>query len=373
MQDITPDLLEAVERSFRDNLGKNKKIKTLQKALEDGKATYHEADQYAVEVGQELAKAFREHISSDTLPDGKMYYNIASRVIPPPLRASHEEIADFAETMQRGMNERANIEIKAVRPKYNGGKEKGLIEYAVQADQYDSIRRSFEEDLINFGQAVVTDALRENAEFQYGAGLSPVIRRTTNGGCCDWCSKLAGTYPYEDVRDTGNDVYRRHRSCRCRIVFDPGEGKVQNVHTKRWEEQTERTLRIPQIPASTITAKVISGRYSLKLGKQQYDKHIRGTKEYVRYEEARKKKGLGPQSRLTISYEEAQKIIENQSGTGIIKTRRDGTPTDIEWITCDKVIGQYFHKGNFYDTKKAMIIHGRRGSHIVPQKGNNYD
>ena len=239
MQDITPDLLEAVERSFRSNLGKNKRIKTLQKALEDGKATYHEADQYAVEVGQELAKAFRKHISSDTLPDGKMYYNIASRVIPPPLRASFEEIADFAETMQRGMNERAKLGIKAVRPKYNAGREEGLIEYAVQADQYDSIRRSFEEDLINFGQAVVTDALRENAEFQYGAGLSPVIRRTTNGGCCDWCSKLAGTYPYEDVRDTGNDVYRRHRSCRCRIVFDPGEGKVQNVHTKRWEEKRD--------------------------------------------------------------------------------------------------------------------------------------
>ena len=79
----------------------------------------------------------------------------------------------------------------------------------------------------------MTDALKENAEFQYGAGLSPVIRRTANGGCCDWCAKLAGTYPYADVRDIGNDVYRRHRSCRCCIVYDPGEGKVQDVHTKQ--------------------------------------------------------------------------------------------------------------------------------------------
>ena len=63
-----------------------------------------------------------------------MYYNIASRVIPPPLRSSYEEIADFAEAIQKGMNERAKLGIKAIRPKYNAGREKGLIEYAAQAD-----------------------------------------------------------------------------------------------------------------------------------------------------------------------------------------------------------------------------------------------
>lgn len=132
-------------------------------------------------------------------------------------------------------------------------------------------------------------------------------------------------------------------------------------------------LRLTQIAASTILEKVRNGEYKLKLGLQQYRKHVSGTKEYMVYEAARKKKGLGPQSKLTISYEEAQKIIEEKSGTGIIKCRRDGTPTNVEWITCDKIIGQYCDNGQFYDTKKAMIIHGKKGSHIVPQKGNKYD
>lgn len=232
---MAPELLEAVERSFRRNLQNNNRIKELMKALEEGRATYHEADQFALEVGQALAKAFNEHISGDTLPDGKMYYNIASRVLPPPLQATYEEVSSFAEAMQRGMNERAKLGIEPVRAAYNADREKGLIERACGADKYEDVRKSFEGDLVNFSQAVVTDTLKANAEFQYQAGLSPVIHRRTNGGCCDWCSKLAGDYPYEDVRDTGNDVYRRHRDCRCRVTYDPGEGRIQNVHTKRWE------------------------------------------------------------------------------------------------------------------------------------------
>ena len=83
-----------MERSFRENLNNNKEIARLQELLSTGKATYHEADKYAVEVGQALAKAFHDNVTADVLPDGRMYYNIASRVLPPPLRMSYEEIAN---------------------------------------------------------------------------------------------------------------------------------------------------------------------------------------------------------------------------------------------------------------------------------------
>ncbi len=132
-------------------------------------------------------------------------------------------------------------------------------------------------------------------------------------------------------------------------------------------------LRIPQIPASTISKKIEKGEYSLKLSQQNYDKHIEGTFDYERYRKSREEKGLGSQSILTITKEEAQNIINTQSGTGIIKVRKDGTPTDLEWITCDKVIGKYYNKGQFHDTNKAIIYHGKKGSHLVPQKGSHYD
>ena len=234
MTDIVPELQDAIENTFRANLKNSKRIAELQEALEIGTANFGAADQYALEVGQALADAFHKHVSSGTLPDGKMYYNIAERVIPTSCRASHSEIADYAVAMVRGMNERAGLGIAPQSPKLNTDRIKGLVERACSADQYDDICKSFESDLVNYSQSVATDTLIENAEFQWSAGLSPVIHRTASANCCEWCADLAGDYPYEEVRETGSDVYRRHRDCNCEITFDPGSGRVQNVHTKRW-------------------------------------------------------------------------------------------------------------------------------------------
>lgn len=229
--------MEAVENSFRRNLEQNSKIKELQEVLASGKLVGDEADRYALEVGQALAKAFAENVTSDALPDGKMFYNIASRVIPPPLQSTHEEVSSFAQAMYQGMNERAKMGMKAQRSKYNTDREKGIVEHACSGETYEDVQKTVESSLVGFAQSVATETMKANAEFQYQAGLSPVIRRSANGGCCAWCAKLAGAYPYEDVRATGSDVYRRHRDCRCKVFFDPGDGKVQNVHTKRWEKK----------------------------------------------------------------------------------------------------------------------------------------
>lgn len=135
----------------------------------------------------------------------------------------------------------------------------------------------------------------------------------------------------------------------------------------------ENLLRIPQIPASTITQKVRNGEYSLKPSIQQFNKHVEGTKEYQQYMESRIKEGLNAQSKLSVSRDEVAKIIEKYSGTGIIKVRKDGTPLNIEQITVDKVIGSYMQHGEWVETKKAAIHYSRRGTHVVPIKGNNYD
>ena len=49
------------------------------------------------------------------------------------------------------------------------------------------------------------------------------------GDCCDWCRKVAGVYHSTDIPD---DVYRRHRFCRCTVEYDPGDGKKKSA----WEK-----------------------------------------------------------------------------------------------------------------------------------------
>lgn len=136
---------------------------------------------------------------------------------------------------------------------------------------------------------------------------------------------------------------------------------------------TERQLRIPAVAASSITKKVEAGEYSLKLSDQNYNKHVEGHRDYERYAASREAKGQNPPSVLTISKEEAQEIINKQSGTGIIRVNRDGTPRNIEDITCDRIVGKYYPHGIFHETNKAAIHHGSQGSHLIPQSGGNYD
>ena len=131
--------------------------------------------------------------------------------------------------------------------------------------------------------------------------------------------------------------------------------------------------RIPQIPASTITEKIHNGQYSTKLSSQQFDKHVLGTAKYEEYLNTRLSGGGNPQSVITISKDEAQKIIETKAGTGIIKVDRNGNARPQEQITCDNIIGQYYYNGQYIDTNKAVIHYGKRNSHIVPVKGDNYD
>lgn len=116
-----------------------------------------------------------------------------------------------------------------------------------------------------------------------------------------------------------------------------------------------------------------SGEYSLKLSQQNYDKHLEGTFDYERYRKSRERQGLSPQGTLTITKEEAQRIITEKSGTGIVKARKDGSAMNIEKVSWEKVVGYYYDKGKKIDTNKVAIHYGKKGAHIVPIKGNDYD
>ncbi|MDD6201372.1 MAG: hypothetical protein PUB13_00270 [Lachnospiraceae bacterium] len=81
--------------------------------------------------------------------------------------------------------------------------------------------------------ACITEKIQQ--DFQNGFDKSSMIEEL-HGGCCEWCRALAGTYSYPDVP---KDVYRRHQRCRCIVEYYPGNGKRQNVHSKKWKNSDE--------------------------------------------------------------------------------------------------------------------------------------
>lgn len=258
MEDITPGLLQKIQKDFQSEFDKSKTISELYKKVRDGTVTYSEANKFSIKVGEILSGAFKNNISSDILPNGRMYYNIAKGILEPTLTRNHELITDVTSRIQTALNKSANIGIKAITPEINQSRIDGLIDKVSDAEVYDDVAWVLDEPIVNFSQSIVDDTVKANAEFQHKSGLSPQIVRTSSGKCCEWCSRLVGTYEYGDVRDTGNDVFRRHSNCRCEVTFHNGK-KRQDVWSKqKWiadDEILEERKNIGMKSASAETPK----------------------------------------------------------------------------------------------------------------------
>lgn len=150
--------------------------------------------------------------------------------------------------------------------------------------------------------------------------------------------------------------------------FGREQTKRSNARAKKYKD----SLNIDQ-NRNIIKERMSNGEYSLSLSKQQYLKHVDGTKQYADYQRTRIEKGNSPQGRLFLSEDEALEFIQKYSGTGIPKINSKGIVSNIEFVSSEKIIGQYYKDGKWIDTKRAAIHHGKKGSHIVPVEEKNND
>lgn len=225
--DIVPELLEKIRKEFHENFSKSEKIKALEAKVRDGTATYIEAQRYAEETGNILAQVFKKHITEEALPDGRMYYNIAQRILQPTLGENHKLITDITTQVQNALNKKAGLGIKAIVPELNQDRVDGLVNHLDHAETFEEVARTLDEPIKQHAMSVVSDAIEANAKFQHDAGLQPKIVRKAESKCCEWCSGLAKTYLYPD--EVPKDVYRRHDRCRCTVDYVVGKSR-RNVH-----------------------------------------------------------------------------------------------------------------------------------------------
>lgn len=137
--------------------------------------------------------------------------------------------------VQEQANEAARIGIKAQKADLNRDRIDGIVN-RISSEPFDVVFWLLGAPIQNFMRSVVDDHVEENADFQYKSGLQPVIKRTTDGKCCKWCSERAGTYPYKP--DMDRDVFRRHENCGCTVAYYPDvkSKERQDVRNKQWYE-----------------------------------------------------------------------------------------------------------------------------------------
>lgn len=256
---------------FGKKLRDDDTLSGLTEKLEKGTAVYADAQEYAYRVGAALSETFREELSSDVLPDGRMYFNIANRVVRDPLTRAYKLIADECEAVQAGLNRAAGIGLTPQRPAFPENRIKGFVDRISSEPNYDDVSWILGEPVRTYSQSIVDDSVRANAEQHYKAGLSPRIIRTSAAHCCEWCNDVAGTYDYPAVP---KDVYRRHNFCRCQVEYDPRTGRRQDVHTRRWSDEKNYKQSGKSLTRSGVD-EVAAGKLPKKLSRYIPDEKLR--------------------------------------------------------------------------------------------------
>lgn len=262
--DVVPELLAKIQKDFQQQFNSSREVAAILGSIKSKMATYKEANEFAVKVGEMLANSYGKFLTPETLPEGRMWFNIASRILEPTLHTNYSLITDVCQAAQTKLNKDAGIGLKAIKPGFDENRVKGIVDKVSNTEDFEEVEWVLQEPVVNFSQSVVDDSIKTNAEFHYKSGLTPKIRRTaepaetrsvtrkTKKGKtytvtyhvpCKWCQALAGTYDYPEVP---TNVYRKHENCRCTVEYI-SDGKRQNVHTKKWVGEMPADERRKQI------------------------------------------------------------------------------------------------------------------------------
>ena len=239
--DVVPQLNEAIQTSFKSNVMKDRKIAQISKRIRDGTATFADGHDYAERLGENLSKALSTNLTAQTLPDGRLYYNIAQRTVTPALEENYNLTNDVAQSIQKIYDKKSKIGLGTVKADFPAERIQGLIDkMTVDGISLDDALAWIKEPIINNSEAFFDDFIDSNAKFRSDVGLKATLTRTAEPGCCKWCEDLAGTYDYGSAPP---DIYRRHEFCRCTVTYQV-QKTSQNVWSKRtWESSTEEIDR----------------------------------------------------------------------------------------------------------------------------------
>ncbi len=375
--------LSELLRRYQEALAADRELQSFLQKAKRGMLTAGETQLAAGKAGRRLGELLSRALS-EISKDGPLSLQDAMAIVPKSLRRNYDFVSALLEGMQK------DGALRQAVPAFDAERAQNLAKRAASYDRFAEHTRDFTELVENNSRGIVDDSQRETAEARYRMGLQPVIVRSQMGECCAWCAEVAGTYAY-DPTHMDKRVFRRHRGCGCLIELGrEGRREVVNNYTKadRRQDAIDIRQRIkameldPDYPSPAemirrrqeglldpnnrgeIAGRIIRGEYSLKQKHQKYLQHIKGTPQYKSATLGRKR----DQSYLVISEKEAQSIIFDLSGKGVVKFLQ-GKAEHKEYIDAGRVIG-YYADGDreWKPTNRVAIHHASDGSHIIPVK-----
>lgn len=238
MADIGAELLKIIRAEFQKSCKADKYIQSVLKKIEGGTAKMEEVALLSKQLGFRASQAIGAHVNVAALPGGKMYYNIADTILTGVLKDNYDVINSAAAECQKALDKTAGINITPQQAAFPTERVQAVVNAASAPDIAEEVMiRRMTAPAQNITESFYNDYVQKNVKLRSDAGLDCYIIRNDHGGCCKWCSKLAGKYHYPE--DVPKDVYRRHDNCGCTVTYLNGR-KAQNVWSKtKWNISDE--------------------------------------------------------------------------------------------------------------------------------------
>lgn len=257
MAENMSELRKRIRSEFSKLFSEDPEIERVYKLIRNRAADYADAQRFAIAVGDILTKCLQ---SEDYT--GVNLYELAEDIMQ-MLDQNVRLIDTVCDTIQGQMNESASIGIEPIAPKMAPDRAEGIKDAVIAANSNDDIYNSVAASATNYGQALVDEWVKTNAEFQVKSGLGATIVRVWSGSYpshdtkhTDYCKDLAGVYQYEGgaqnyYRKDGNmwsveggkNVFARHKGCRCTVsYYPPGTSKGTITALAKGEKDTDQQL-----------------------------------------------------------------------------------------------------------------------------------
>jgi hypothetical protein len=240
--DVAPALVEGVQKAFDEGVARDPTIASILMRIRDGTPRATDSHRYAERLGEILAASYKKVIREDDLPNGRMYYNIANRIIKPPLRTNYDMVMETSEDIQKAIDVSDGLGIGTIAPDFPEARVDGLID-KLSDPENDFVRIIYwlGEPIVNNTEAFADDFVRANAVLRSKMGLTETITRISAPGCCEWCDAMAGSYEYGDHP---REIFQRHEYCRCTVTHQTSKGERINVWSKKtWAASPEELER----------------------------------------------------------------------------------------------------------------------------------
>ncbi|WP_290457638.1 polymorphic toxin type 50 domain-containing protein [Faecalibaculum rodentium] len=366
MTDIVPELLKALEDRLQRAFKNDRELQDIKTRIKQGTAQSIDSERFSIRAGEILSRVWKSVITQGELPDDRMYYNIARRLLDPTLHTGFDEVSgvctDIVQLQYTAAGQPLS-QIVAVHADFSQDRLDGLVDYISSKERYSEAEPEFLEKLINFHQDIHSQTVEKNFKNLGQMGFTPKIVRKSLGSCCEWCQRLEGSYDYHPGMD--REVFRKHSHCRCTVEYYPDgpRGGHQDVWSKQWKKGVSKSgLQAIKANDHEPLEDFIKANPTAKhLNRNKQGKHIPDHPNYVE-----------GKSRLSISMDECDEILYNEAGKGSLVFDRNGNWTKKERVITDKDIGIVISEdGSSEKTCGLMIHYSKTGAHIIPRKVSN--